>query len=58
VLEEQRRDRRLEERGDDVAALDDPLELVRRDASGSGREPLAEVQVSRDRGAALPRDDV
>ena len=55
VLEEERRDRRLEQGGDDVAALDDAAELVLGDAlRRHGLEPLAELQLPRDRRAALP----
>jgi hypothetical protein len=59
VLEEERRDRRLEQRRGDVPALDDPLELLGGETlPRRGREPLTEVQLARDRRAALARDDV
>jgi len=56
VLEIERRDRGLEQRGRDVAALDDPRQLVGGDVAGRGRfgEPLAEPQLARDGRAALP----
>jgi hypothetical protein len=59
VLEVERRDRRLEQRRDDVPAADDPLQLVGRDpVLGSLREPPAELQLLADDRAARPRDDV
>ncbi len=59
VLEEERRDRGLEQRGGDVAALDDPAQLVAGERLARRfAEPLAEAQLPRDGGAALARDDV
>jgi hypothetical protein len=58
MLEVERRDGGLEQRGQDVAAADDALELVARDASGPLDEPPTEVEVARDGRAAEPRDDV
>jgi hypothetical protein len=58
VLEVEGCDRGLEQRGRDVAALDDPAELLVGDVARQLREPLAEPQLARDGGAALARDDV
>jgi hypothetical protein len=58
VLEVERRERGFEERGEDVPAPRDALQLVRRDVSGTLGELLAQTEVLRDGGAARPRDDV
>jgi hypothetical protein len=59
VLEEERRERCLEQRGEHVAVAGQPLELVLREASGRALgEPAAEVELARDDGAARTRDDV
>ena len=53
VLEEERGDRGLEQRREDVAALDDPLELLARERLPAAvAEPLAETKLARDRRAA------
>ena len=58
VFEEQRAERRLEERGEDVPVPREPVELLGRRVGGMLREPRAEVELTRDDGAARPRDDV
>ena len=58
VLEEQRAERRLEERREDVPVPREPVELLRRRVGGVAREPLTEVELPRDDCAARPRDDV
>jgi hypothetical protein len=51
-------DGRLEHGGEDVPAAGDALELVRRRLARVLKELLAETELLRDRGTALPRDDV
>jgi hypothetical protein len=59
VLEEQRGQRRLEQRREDVPVAREPAELLLRDdALPLLDEPGAEIQLARDDGAARPRDDV
>jgi hypothetical protein len=58
VLEVERGDRRLEHGGEDVPAARDALELVGGDGARVLEELLPERELLRDRGAALPRDDV
>jgi hypothetical protein len=58
VLEVERGDRRLEHSGEDVPAARDALELVGGNGARVLEEPLPERELLRDRGAALPRDDV
>jgi hypothetical protein len=58
VLEVERRDRRLEHRREDVSAARDALELVGGDGARVLEELLPQRKLLRDRGAALPRDDV
>jgi hypothetical protein len=59
VLEEERGERRLEQRREDVAVRREALELLVRDLVGAGVEqPVAELELARDDGAACPRDDV
>ena len=59
MLEEERRERRLEQRRKDVAVPRQPLELVLGKPSGRALgEPAPEVELARDDGAARARDDV
>src|SRR5262249_60081076 len=58
VLEEERRKRCFEQRGEDVPVLREALELVRRDVCAALEQALPEVELARDDGAALARDDV
>jgi hypothetical protein len=58
VLQEQRAEGRLEERRENVPVPRQPLELLRRRVGGVAREPLAQVELAGDDGAARPRDDV
>src|SRR5207237_7060941 len=59
VLEEERAERGLEQRGEDVAVPDEPPELVLRQGAPSAFvQPPPELELARDDGAALPRHDV
>jgi hypothetical protein len=58
VLEEEGRERRLEQRGEDVLVPDEPVELLVGQRPAPRCEPRREVELAGDRGAALPRDDV
>jgi hypothetical protein len=58
VLEVERGDGSLEHRREDVPAPRDALELIRGDVARVPQEPLTEPELLRDRGTALPRDDV
>src|SRR6266536_3537975 len=59
VLEEERAEGRLQQRREDVAVADEPLELVLGKRVRSALEqPLAEIELARDDRAALARDDV
>jgi hypothetical protein len=58
VLEEQRAERGLEERREDVPVPREPVELLGRRVGGVLREPRTQVELARDDGAARPRDDV
>jgi hypothetical protein len=59
VLEEQRGQRRLQQRRENVPVAREPGELLLRDdALPLLDEPGAEIQLARDDGAARPRDDV
>ena len=59
VLEEERRKRGLEQRGEDVAVPGEAAELlVGDDALALLDQLLAEFELTRDDGAARPRDDV
>ena len=59
VLEEERRERRLEQRGEDVAVLGQPRQLVGRDGvRPAPAQQLVEAELARDLGAARARDDV
>jgi hypothetical protein len=51
-------DRRLEQGGEDVLAVRDALELGVRDVLRLLDQEACEVELLRDRGAALPRDDM
>ena len=59
VLQEQGAERRLQQRGEDVAVRGEPLELVLRHGAGRPlRHPLAEPELAGDDRAARPGDDV
>ena len=59
VLEEERGERRLEQRGEHVAVPREPLQLlVRRTPPRALDEPPAEPELARDHRAARARDDV
>jgi hypothetical protein len=59
VLEEERRERRFQQRGEDVAIPREPVELVSRDDAGALRDqPRPEVELPSDNGTARPRNDV
>jgi hypothetical protein len=58
VLEEERAERRLEERREDVSVPREPVELLRWRVGGVLREPRTQVELARNDGAARPRDDV
>ena len=59
VLEEERAERGLEQRREDVAVADEPVELVLGQLVRAALlQPPAEVELARDDGAALARDDV
>jgi hypothetical protein len=58
VLQEESRKRRLEERGQDVSVLREPLELVRGNPASPLDQPPPEPELGADDGAARARDDV
>jgi hypothetical protein len=58
VLQEQRRERGLEQCCEHVPVADEPLELLVRKRRAALGEPGREIELARDRGAALPGDDV
>jgi hypothetical protein len=58
VLEEQRRQRRFQQCGEDVAVLRETLQLVGRDVGPAIEQPLPEVELASDDCAAGARDDV
>ena len=59
VLEEERAERRLEQRREDVAVADEPVELVLGERLRAALvKPPAEIELARDDGTALARDDV
>jgi hypothetical protein len=59
VLDEERRQRRLEQRREDVPVSGEAVELLGRDDPLPFLdEPLAEAELARDDGAARARDDV
>ena len=58
VLEEQCREGRLEQRGEHVAVVRQPLELVVRDVGPPLGEPLSQIQLPRHDRTARARDDV
>jgi hypothetical protein len=59
VLEEERRERRLEQRREHVPVTGEPLELVLGKSSGRALgEPAPEVELAGDDGAAGARDNV
>src|SRR5439155_14480492 len=58
VLQEEGRERRLEERREHVPVAGQPLALFRRNARGLLAEPAAEVEFARDGSAARAGDDV
>lgn len=58
VLEEERGQRRLEQRGEDVAVAREPLQLVLGQAVRPLGELAAQLQLPPDDRAARPRDDV
>src|SRR5204862_3561236 len=58
VLEEQRGQRGLEQRREDVAVVRQPLELVLGNVGAALGELPAEIELARDDGAARARDDV
>ena len=58
VLEEERRQRRLEQSGEDIPVLGQPLELLLRDGAAVLEQLLAQTELARHLGAAGARDDV
>jgi hypothetical protein len=58
VLEVERSERGLEQSRKDVSAAGDAVELLRRDPVGALQEPVTELELFCDRGAARTRDHV
>src|SRR5690242_20588802 len=58
VLEEERGERRLEQRGEHVPVVREPVQLVVRDVGAALLQTLAELELARDDGAARARDDM